>query len=139
MIHITATISQPVVSPLHLCSLAIPLHTDGPYNVNPLLFQVLQCIKQSPTGGESSLSDGKAAARSLQLNDPEAFKVLSETPIQFRYHDDNHDLLTERTIIEVDKLGNIGSVFFSGRLDITRVGGSPAEVDLFYRSKLKVT
>ncbi len=28
-------------------NLSIPLHVDGPYNENPLLFQVLQCLKQS--------------------------------------------------------------------------------------------
>lgn len=61
----------------------LPLHTDGPYNENPLHFQLLQCLKQSSAGGESQLSDGYTAAMMCQSS---TVDTLSTTEWRFRYH-----------------------------------------------------
>eukprot|EP00756_Hemistasia_phaeocysticola_P001493 Hpha_TRINITY_DN11054_c0_g1::TRINITY_DN11054_c0_g1_i1::g.92987::m.92987 len=119
-------------------SLGIPLHTDGPYNMSPLQYQVLQCIKQSPTGGESSLADGRAAVAALRANDPNAFDLLTRTPVRFRYYDAHNDLLTERPMITLEKDGSIGDIFFSGRLDASPVCASLEESDAFYKAKQKL-
>jgi len=122
------------VSDLAYSSEAIPLHTDGPYNVNPLRYQLLQCLKQSKIGGESILSDGVAAARALQLNNQQRFDILTKTPISFRYYDETCDLLTERTLISLER-GKINEIFFSGRLDITPSLPTLEETNEYFKAK----
>ena len=70
--------------------LGIPLHTDGPYNPFALQYQVLLCLKQSKVGGESSLSDGHAAAMLLRQEDPGAFELLTRIPVRFRFATARH-------------------------------------------------
>ena len=61
-----------------------------------------------------------AAAMSLKRNNPQAYETLCSTKLRFRYHDDGHDLLTERAIISRDpNTGDPTHIFFSGRLDST--------------------
>jgi len=100
-------------------NLGIPLHTDGPYNLRALEFQLLHVLKQSSSGGESSLADGNAAALALKEDDPEAFELLCSTSVGFRYADKAHELFAERRMINLNHDGSIGDIFFSGRLDAT--------------------
>ena len=117
-------------------ALAIPLHTDGPYNENPLAFQLLHAVKQSAVGGESLLSDGHAAADALRRSNPAAFNVLATEKVSFRYHDETNDLFARRTMINVNDDGSLGSIFFSGRLDISpHKNRSVQQVEEFYAAK----
>ncbi|XP_002736275.1 gamma-butyrobetaine dioxygenase-like [Saccoglossus kowalevskii] len=63
---------------------ALPLHTDLPHFKYTPGTLMLHCVKQcSGKGGESHFSDGFNAAYQLRDEDPEAFEVLSNTPIDF--------------------------------------------------------
>eukprot|EP00516_Mucochytrium_quahogii_P008439 CAMPEP_0203758764 /NCGR_PEP_ID=MMETSP0098-20131031/11596_1 /ASSEMBLY_ACC=CAM_ASM_000208 /TAXON_ID=96639 /ORGANISM=" , Strain NY0313808BC1" /LENGTH=695 /DNA_ID=CAMNT_0050651345 /DNA_START=245 /DNA_END=2329 /DNA_ORIENTATION=- len=119
-------------------NLEVPLHTDGPYNALPLNFQVLQVLKQSAVGGGSTLSDGVGAAEALRREDPEAFEIIANTSMRFRYQDDHNDLYASRPMIVVDPLTNqIDSVFFSSRVDAIPTFSDFATAEKFYAARKK--
>lgn len=49
----------------------------------PLQVQFLHCISQAVEGGESQLVDGFHMAEQLRKEDPEAFKTLTSTVVDF--------------------------------------------------------
>ena len=112
----------------------LPLHTDGPYNENPLHFQLLQCLKQSPVGGESQLADGYTAAKMMAQSNAE---LLSELPVRFRYHDEMYEMLTERPLLSKIKCEgeDYYEIFFSERLDLTAVKDIPKLEEWFAAKK----
>jgi hypothetical protein len=61
----------------------VQLHTDQPFIADPPRYQLLQCVNPAPTGGESFLVDGLAAARYLKRIDEDAFNLLSTMPVRF--------------------------------------------------------
>jgi gamma-butyrobetaine dioxygenase len=62
---------------------AIDLHTDQPFLEQPPRYQLLHCIRMADEGGESLLSDARAAARWLAANDAPASDILRSTPVHF--------------------------------------------------------
>mmetsp|Transcript_1226 Transcript_1226/g.1773 ORF Transcript_1226/g.1773 Transcript_1226/m.1773 type:complete len:726 (+) Transcript_1226:451-2628(+) len=116
-------------------NLEVPFHTDGPYNRNPLQHQVLQCIKQSPIGGESQLSDAFGAAIALKEDHPEYFDILAKTKVFFRYTDANLDVFSERSMLQTDEKGNLENIFFSNRVDISPIFENLDEANKFYYAK----
>jgi gamma-butyrobetaine dioxygenase len=80
----------------------LDLHTDLPNWANPPDFQFLHTLTNRATGGDSMLADGVAVARSLRRHDPNAFEILSSTPVPFRFHDDLDDIRFTGPIIELD-------------------------------------
>ena len=67
--------------------------------------QLLHCIHQADTGGDSLLVDGFKAANDLRQADPESFDFLTKTPVE--YYDFGHD----------DYVGNF---FYTGRHRVIR-------------------
>ena len=96
----------------------LPLHTDGPYNPNPPQFQILQCLKQSPVGGESQLADGYTAAKMISQS---SRQTLSEVHCRFRYHDEVYEMLTDRPVLEKTEWEgeDYFQIQFSERLDLS--------------------
>lgn len=80
---------------------ALPLHTDLPNQETPPGYQFLHCLNNESQGGESIFVDGFAAAEKLKHENPKAFKLLSETKIPFRFHDDDHDIRELRPVISI--------------------------------------
>lgn len=48
-----------------------------------LQVQLLHCIKQTATGGESEVVDGFHVANKLKKQNPEAFQILTSTAVDF--------------------------------------------------------
>jgi gamma-butyrobetaine hydroxylase len=67
-------------------------HTDLPYYENPPEIQFLHCFSADAPGGESTLVDGFWVADQVRREDPDAFRVLCEVPIPYRFQDDGTDL-----------------------------------------------
>ena len=60
--------------------MGLELHTDLANWASPPDVQLLCCLKNSATGGESVFADGFNVAESLRATDPEAFNLLSTRP-----------------------------------------------------------
>jgi gamma-butyrobetaine dioxygenase len=126
--------SVPAACDLAYTSLPLDPHTDNPYRWPVPGVQLLHCLVNETSGGLSTLVDGFAAADALRTRDPEAFGVLTRTPIRFRYRDDSTHLVASAPPIELDAAGRLLAVHFSPRLDFVPLG-PPEELAGYYRAR----
>lgn len=94
-------------------AIGLELHTDLPNWRQPPDIQLLYCLENDAEGGESSFADGFAAAEILRAENPDAFRVLSETPIDFRFQDDGHDIAVREPVIDLDAEGRPREIRFN--------------------------
>jgi gamma-butyrobetaine hydroxylase len=94
---------------------ALPVHTDNPYRDPVPGFQLLHCLSASGEGGESTFVDGMGVAERLRAHDIEAFNVLCQTPILFRFQDAEVDLVAERAMLELDTQGQFRAIYYNDR------------------------
>jgi gamma-butyrobetaine dioxygenase len=94
---------------------AISPHTDNPYRDPVPTMQLLHCLSNAVTGGESGLVDGFTAAATLRDERPDAFAVLIGTPVPFAWADGEASLRAERPLIDADGRGRIREVRFNNR------------------------
>ena len=94
-------------------SLPLPNHTDLVNWEQPPGFQFLHCFHNEASGGESTLVDGYCVAETIRTRDPEAFQVLSTTPVDFRYHDEGRDLRARVPMIGLDYDGKLRQIRFN--------------------------
>ena len=121
-------------SDLAYTSLPLDPHTDNPYRDPVPGVQLLHCLVNETSGGQSTLVDGFAAARVLESRDPGAFALLSRTPVRFRYQDDSTELVASAVPIELDATGGLVAIHFSPRLDFVPLQ-PPGELDAYYRAR----
>jgi len=124
----------PAAIDLAYTSLPLDPHTDNPYRVPVPGVQLLHCLTNETTGGLSTLVDGFAAAEALRVRDNEAFKLLSNTPVRFRWRDDTTDLVASASPIELDTTGRLQAVNFSPRLDFVPLG-PPQSLASYYKAR----
>lgn len=98
-------------------SVPLDAHTDNPYREPVPGIQLLHCLVNETTGGQSTLTDSLAVVEELQREDPEGFELLSTVPVRFRFSDADEELIERRTIIRRDALGRMTGVHYSPRLD----------------------
>ncbi|MFJ4921014.1 TauD/TfdA family dioxygenase [Streptomyces sp. NPDC088725] len=108
-------------------------HTDNPYRDPVPTLQLLHCLTNAAVGGDSGLVDGFKAAALLREEAPEAFAVLTRTPVPFRFSDSRTVLEADRPLIDVDGLGRIREVRFNNR-SISTLRLPATELDAFYRA-----
>jgi gamma-butyrobetaine dioxygenase len=121
-------------SDLAYTSLPLDPHTDNPYRDPVPGVQLLHCLVNETSGGLSTLVDGFAAARALEARDPDAFALLSRTPVRFRYRDASTELVASAVPIELDAGGGLVAIHFSPRLDFVPLQ-PPEELDAYYRAR----
>jgi gamma-butyrobetaine dioxygenase len=121
-------------SDLAYTSLPLDPHTDNPYRDPVPGVQLLHCLVNETSGGLSTLVDGFAAARALEERDPEAFALLSRTPVRFRYQDDATELVASAVPIQLDAGGGLVAIHFSPRLDYVPLQ-PPEKLDAYYRAR----
>jgi gamma-butyrobetaine dioxygenase len=128
--------SVPNASHLAYTDIGLALHTDNPYRDPVPGLQLLHCLQASPNGGESLFADGFALAEQLRADDPDAFALLTRTPVRFRYRDADNTLEMERPYIEVNRRGEVTAVVYNNRaVEPFRL---PAEtLPAFYRAYRK--
>ena len=114
-------------APINNAYTSLPLtnHTDLVNWEQPPGFQFLHCLHNEASGGESTLVDGYYVAETIHTRDPEAFQVLSTTPVDFRYHDEGRDLRARVPIIGLDYDGKLRQIRFN--FGIFAVQALPAE------------
>jgi gamma-butyrobetaine dioxygenase len=91
------------------------LHLDNPYREPVPGFQALHTLLAAPDGGDSLFADGFALAAQLRETAPEAFALLTRTPVPFRYQATGADLYAERPLIELSCTGEIAAIAYNNR------------------------
>lgn len=96
--------------------LALQAHTDNPYRDPVPTLQLLHCVANQSTGGETLMVDGFAAVKALQSKSPEAFDILSKYPARFEYYGNGTQCLTSKAcLIDVMVDGQLRGVRFNNR------------------------
>ncbi len=124
-------------SDLAYTDIALAAHTDNPYRQPIPGIQFLHCLENTVAGGLSTLVDGFALVRRLALESPEQVKILSQTPVRFRYESDGAILQHSGPLIEYDLTGRLVRVRLSSRLDFA----PPLEPDMlkiFYAGRRRL-
>ncbi|MFC6336967.1 gamma-butyrobetaine dioxygenase [Pseudomonas sp. CCM 7891] len=88
----------------------LPLHSDLPTRELQPGLQFLHCLVNDADGGESIFVDGFAIAHALRDENPEAFRVLCEIPVEFRNKDRHSDYRRLAPIIALDALGEVAEI-----------------------------
>lgn len=109
-------ISMPDPNNLAYTSVALPLHSDLPNQEVPPGFQFLHCMANEAIGGGSLLADGFALAEDLRAEDPDAFQMLCEVPIPFRFHDGTADIRVHEPVITLGRSGDVIEVRYNAHI-----------------------
>jgi len=126
--------SVPHATDLAYTAVHLDPHTDNPYRSPVPGVQLLHCLANETTGGLSTLVDGYAVAEALRERDPDAFRVLTTTPVRFRYRDAVTELTASAPPIELDVSGRVKTIHFSPRLDFVPLF-SPEKLSAYYRAR----
>ncbi len=129
--------SKPDPNNLAYTSHALPLHTDLANQELPPGFQFLHCLANEAEGGGSTFCDGVAIAEDLKQEDPEAFRLLAEVPVPFRFHDGDYDIRRHHTVIQLDHRGRVSELRMNAHL--AGIFDLPAdEMEAYYRAYRKL-
>ncbi len=109
-------VNKPDPNNLAYTSVALPLHTDLPNQEVPPGYQFLHCLANEATGGGSIFADGFAMAEDLRSEDPEAFRLLCDVPIPFRFHDGEADIRVHEPVITLDAKGEVIEIRYNAHL-----------------------
>lgn len=108
--------SEPNPTNLAYTGLGLPPHTDNPYRDPVPTLQLLYCLENSATGGESQVVDGFAAAEALRAEDRTAFDLLTQVDVPFAFMGQSGvSLSAKRPLIEVDADGRLLAVCYNTR------------------------
>ncbi|XP_028012511.2 gamma-butyrobetaine dioxygenase [Eptesicus fuscus] len=113
----------------------LSFHTDYPALHHPPGVQLLHCIKQTVTGGDSEIVDGFNICRKLKENNPRAFQLLSSTFVDFTdigmdYCD--FSVQSKHKIIELDDKGQVIRINFNNATRDTIFDVPVEKVQPFY-------
>ncbi|UTW12888.1 TauD/TfdA family dioxygenase [Marinobacterium rhizophilum] len=95
---------------------ALPLHTDLPNHETPPGYQFLHCLNNESTGGESTFVDGFRVLEDMRETAPDAFDLLANQQIPFRFHDDDYDIREHRPVISLNYLGEVTELKYNAHL-----------------------
>lgn len=109
-------VSKPDPNNLAYTAHALPLHTDLPNQEFPPGYQFLHCLANQAQGGGSVFADGFAIAEHLRRTDPEAFSLLSQIEIPFRFHDDGADIRKHSPVIQCDGAAAVREIRFNAHI-----------------------
>jgi gamma-butyrobetaine dioxygenase len=126
--------STPAATDLAYTALSLDPHTDNPYRAPVPGVQLLHCLVNETRGGLSTLVDGFAVAQSLQQQEPQAFEILTRTPVRFKYIDASTELTASAPPIELDVSGALKAIHFSPRLDFVPPFGRE-QLEAYYRAR----
>jgi gamma-butyrobetaine dioxygenase len=109
-------VSKPDPNNLAYTAVTLPLHTDLPNQEVPPGFQFLHCLANEAAGGGSLFADGFALAEDFRAEAPEAFRLLSEVAIPFRFHDRDADIRTHAPVITLDRMGAVSEIRWNAHI-----------------------
>ena len=109
--------SKPNPENVAYTSIELKTHNDLSNCEAPPGIQFLHCIQFDADGGDSILVDGFAAAEKLRQANPDAFDLLAGTPVQYRFHDHDRDIVYRAPMIELDHVGRVKEVRVNRQLE----------------------
>ena len=109
-------ISMPNPNAVAYTALGLELHHDLVNWRFPPDVQMLSCLKSSVTGGESLFADGFRVAEDLRAQNPEAFALLSQQLVEFRFQDADTDIRATAPMLAVDAHGQLTRMRFNNWL-----------------------
>ncbi|MEM8747019.1 MAG: TauD/TfdA family dioxygenase [Actinomycetota bacterium] len=120
---------------------ALDPHTDDPYRYHPPGISILHCMSPCDGhGGASTVTDGFAIARSIAVDDPEAFHLLTTIDVPYVHRRDRSveqgaavDLRAAAPVISLDRGGHVCGVRFHER-SMAPLQLDADLVDAFYRA-----
>ena len=110
-------VSKPNPNDLAYTALELKSHSDNPYRKPVPGIQLLHCIANESTGGDSSLVDGFSVSEYLKEYHIDFYEILTQTNVNFKFTDVDVILENKSKLIELDSDGNFKQISFSGRLD----------------------
>ena len=130
--------SKPNPNDLAYTSLSLAPHTDNPYR-NPVpCIQILHCIENEVSGGNSTLVDGYTVTEKLKKDHPDYFKILTEIKVRYQFIDQDVILEDWSEMIKLDENQNFKQVRFSPRLDFVPLMDKE-KLDLYYAARNKIS
>jgi len=97
-------------------NLGLQAHTDNPYRDPAPTIQILYCLENSASGGDSKVVDGFKAAILLNEKNPEYFNLLTKYCARFEYNEgEKTHLQSRRPMIELSPDGEIIAIRFNNR------------------------
>ena len=106
-------ITRPDANSNAYTTIELPGHVDLPTREYQPGFQFFHCLENQAAGGESTYVDGFAVAEQLRLEEPENFRLLSETPIGFRFYDEMSDYAWRAPVIGLGPGGELQEIRFN--------------------------
>ena len=106
------------VNPANLAftSLGLQPHTDNPYRDPVPTMQLLYCLENSASGGDSIVVDGFNAVRKLYEESPQEFELLAKYRANFEYLGGGDVYLrAKKSIIELAPDGEVVAIRFNNR------------------------
>ena len=126
-------LNKPDPNNLAFTAAKLPLHIDLPHEEVLPGFQFLHCIANEAVGGGSVFADGYAIAQDLRTEEPEAFRLLTEIDVPFRFHDMGADIRTHAPIIKLGRAGDPVEIRYNAH--IAAVFDMPADImPAYYRA-----
>jgi gamma-butyrobetaine dioxygenase len=110
--------TEPNPTDLAYTSIGLPAHTDEPYRIEPPGIQLLHCIVNDAPGGDSTLTDGLAAAHALEAEHPDWFCALVEIEVDFRYDLGIDTVVNTGHVLEYDRHGRYRGIRLNTKLDV---------------------
>jgi gamma-butyrobetaine dioxygenase len=97
-------------------NLGLQAHTDNPYRDPVPTIQILYCLENSASGGNSTVVDGFNAAIRLKDENPDYFNFLSRYCARFEYNANKKaHLQSRRPMIELSPDGELIAIRFNNR------------------------
>ena len=97
-------------------NLGLQVHTDNPYRDPVPTIQILYCLENSASGGDSTVVDGFNAAIRLKEENPDYFNLLSKYCARFEYSGaKGTHLKSRRPMIELSPDGELIAIRFNNR------------------------
>ena len=127
-------VSKPNPNDLAYTALELKSHSDNPYRKPVPGIQLLHCIANESTGGDSSLVDGFSVAEYIRKNNKEFYQILTKTNVNFKFTDTDVILENKSKLIELDDDGKFKQISFSGRLDYVPLLNQE-KLKTFYRAR----
>jgi len=129
--------SRAVSNDLAYRSVPLGPHTDNPYRDPVPGIQILHCLVNENPAGLSTLTDSLAVGEALRAEDREAFNLLVDTPVRFRFFDNEAEFIERRPIIRLNATGEMTGLHYSPRLDYLPLLGT-AELAVFQRARRRL-
>ena len=127
-------VSKPNPNDLAYTALELKSHSDNPYRKPVPGIQLLHCIANESTGGDSSLVDGFSVAEYLKANHEDFYEILTQTNVNFKFTDVDVILENKSKLIELDDDRNFKQIIFSGRLDYVPLLNDE-NLEIFYKAR----